>query len=152
MSSGSIYLSIKGAIFVSVEELLDESSHDGIENYVRQYYENLKLKAALGDFIAPSIGIEKSESLSAFVNEQIKVASEKLSPLLKEAGLAEVTEKDDEIEIELFSKEDKNRFKQIKKTSVLLDEFRDDDAKVMLVKLEKEIENASDGIAISTAS
>ena len=58
----------------------------------------------------------------------------------------EVTEKDDKIEIDLFSKEDKNRFKQIKKTSILLDELRDDDANAILDKLEKEIEGASDGI------
>ncbi|MBL7180745.1 MAG: DUF4365 domain-containing protein [Desulfobacterales bacterium] len=133
-------------VHIPVYQLLDDSSHDGIENYVIKYYEDLKIKSAIGDLIGPSIGIEKSESLSVFVNEQIKVASEKLSPLLKEAGLAEVTEKDYEIEIEMFSKEDKNRFKQIKKSSALLDEFRDDDAKVLLDKLEKDIENASAGI------
>ena len=137
----------KGLSFrIPISQVLDEHAHKDVEEYVRQFREDLRISVAIGDMLRPTLGFKESSSLSPFTSESRKVVSEKVSSLVKEAGIAEVTGELDKASIKPLSTEDRERFKKIKKSSASLDELRDDDAKAILDKLESEIEQASDGI------
>lgn len=130
---------------VPVSNVLDEKSHAGIEEYVKKFHEGLRRDAALGNLLSGALGFEQSTSLSPFTYRSRAALSEKVAPLVEEAGFAEVSGVE-EPTIEPLGQEDRTRFAEIKKASIALDSLYDDEAEKILRKLEPEIEKASTGI------
>jgi tetratricopeptide (TPR) repeat protein len=131
---------------IPISQIVSNDNKNEIQEYVEKYYNDLKINIAIGKMLSPSFGFEKSEPISLFTKSADKVVSEKISSVMMDAGIIDVVEEGDETSIEALSIDDQRKFREIKKTSIALDSFRDKDALKILDDLEFEIENSSEGI------
>ncbi len=131
---------------IPVTQVLDESAHANIEEYVANFHKDLKIKTAIGDVLGPSFGFEGARNLLAFTDESRPIVLRKISSVMSDSGIIDVTQQQDETIISPLSEEDRKRFKKIVKSSTALDSFLDEEARKILNELEPEIERASDTI------
>lgn len=131
---------------IPVEQVLDESAHKHVEEYVTKFHEHLKINAAIGNALGTSLGFEESRTLLAFTDEASPIVLRKISSVMSNTGIIDVTKQQDETIISPLSEEDRKRFKKITKSSTALDSFLDEEARKILDELEPEIEKASDAI------
>ncbi|MCK4828166.1 DUF4365 domain-containing protein, partial [bacterium] len=131
---------------IPVEQVLDESAHNHVEEYVTRFHEHLKINAAIGNVLGTSLGFEESRTLLAFTDEASPIVLRKISSVMSDTGIIDVTKQQDETIISPLSEEDRKRFKKITKSSTALDSFLDEEARKILDELEPEIEKASDAI------
>ncbi len=129
---------------ILVSEELCEENYSQIETYVKEFYENLKISAAIGDILRPSFGYKGNTALSAYTQETEQHLLENIPTSMKETGIFDVSaNKVHGSRLHVLSALDQKLFKEIKKSSEALKEMRSDKAREIISEIEEEIKLAS---------
>lgn len=134
------------SIRIPTSQVLSKKSGEQIEAYVRDCYDEIKIKQAIGDLIVPDIRDIPRDALRSYGDQPKEYVVSKFVPSLRDAGLLDAYEKDDEDKIESYTPTDQERFRKISEASAFLTRFNDREAHRILYQLEDKIEDSSDGI------
>lgn len=131
---------------IPIKNIFDDSAHKQIEEHVKNYHVILRISKAIGETILPATGQFSTETLKPYQDKPSEFIIEKVAPLLEEFGLVDVTTTDTDTEIAALSPEERELFVKLNKVSTFLNAFNDTEASKMLIALDKESENAPDGL------
>ena len=132
-------------IHIPIANCFNKSACQRIEDDVRNYYKDHKIKEIIGDVFISALGKEATQEIYSSSEDIRKLIFEKIDPLQK-AGIIDIIQDEDEREIEVFSIEDQAHFRKIQHISEALKDFNDRDVEKYLVKFSEEIKDASDAI------
>jgi tetratricopeptide (TPR) repeat protein len=130
---------------VPVSNLLDESSHSVIEEYVKEYFTKLRINETIGQIIFPNEQFTK-ETLKAAQSKPGDFVVKNIAPSLAEAGLIDVVEDNEEIVMRSLTEDERELFKKLTEVSFFLKAFNDQEASRVLASLPAAIESSADTI------
>lgn len=127
------------AVHVPKSQVLNRDAHGEIEQYVRGFYEELSISAAIGTIVGPGLGFEKPRHVPAYTDTVTGAVAQRMSDAIADTGLAQVSRDGEEVAIEALSEQDRSRFGEIRRSSAALNQFQDEQAEAILDKLAGEI-------------
>ncbi len=130
---------------IPTSKIFNTTSHESVENYVKDYYTKLRIHQSIGEVMAPSESLPP-EALLAFREKPENFIYTDVAPKLKDAGLVDITDNEGIKKLEKLSVEDQSLYKRLREASIFLTAFNDREAERILLSIDSEIEKASDGI------
>lgn len=122
-----------------------DTSHEAVEDYVKKYYTEFKIRQLIGEVIAPSESLPP-ETLLAFREKPENFIYSNVAPKLIDAGLADIVNEEGAKKIKKLSEGDQALHKKLTEASTFLNAFNDTEAERVLSSIDSKINKAPDGI------
>ncbi len=130
-------------IRIPTGQIITSAVSDSVYEYVSEHRERLRIGTEILEVMAVASGLGKNQTRTLPASDLMEQA---IKPTLVKAGIVELSTEEDSKQMNILSPEDQKRLKEIREISLLLNSFKDDEAHERLAKLEKEVEQADDGV------